>query len=239
MNMKKKKIIFVCLCILANNLCVSQNSNIKAVSITSDISGRIPLSKIEKLHDLLLDYFQNRKNLYPQYDTIQFLDVYSVYLEDTVPWEYGMIENGDFLNHIILSSGAPNKYLRKRLRIKKKAREWHSATVISYSNQSVPLYALSMGELYPLELNGLESKLLDLIGEYEIVSMYDLKGTTVQCWIGVNKNRDVFVFRLEYGNKKITVFPAEDFQDDEIPCLFPKQDDWGKSIVWDYRMKQD
>lgn len=234
-----KYFFFLLTIVLADNLCFSQSHEENVICLTRDISGRIPMKKIEKLHGLVLDYYRKNPERFPQYDTIQFVDAYVVYMNSSFSWDYGMIENGDFLDHISLFSCTPNKHMRKRLGLKRGAKEWQSASVIIYNSQNIPILNLQMGEISPANDDGIESILLQRISEYRITSLYNLKGTTVQCWIGVNKEREVFVFKLEYGNKKITVFPAKDFQDEEFPYLFPKQDDWGSSIVWDYRMKQN
>lgn len=233
--MKTKSFFCLLIIVISTNLCFSQSNHENVICLTNDISGRIPMKKIDKLHGLVLDYYRKNAVFYPQYDTIQFVDCYVVYIDDSCLWDYEIIENGDFLNHITLYSSRPNKYLRKRLGLKRNAKEWHSASVIMYNTRNVPILNLSMGEISPVKDDDIESILLQRINEYGITSLYDLKSTTVQCWIGVNRNKEVFVFRIKYGLGIIDVVPAKDFNDDEFPYLFPRQDDLCKSIVWGYR----
>ena len=43
----------------------------------------------------------------------------------------------------------------------------------------------------------------------------------MQGLLGVDNDKNVFIIRVSYYNKTISVFPANEFIDDELPVLFP------------------
>lgn len=218
--MKRHFTIIVFFCLLANQGVAQDTGNVR-ICLTYDISGKILQDEIDQYHEFILKFYK-RCDVYSSYhDSISFLDIYSVYLDDSIPFDCKSIINGDFLNYLV-----PNyfnvkmiKWKRKGVRFKVKKHTLYSRTVLIHNE--MPIWEFWMFEFPTLKENNIYEKLLQAVKEYSLVSLYMLEGlSTVNCIIGVNENKDVFIISLEYLDKILKVFPAYEFADDTYPYLF-------------------
>lgn len=203
------------------NIGLAQEAVKERNCLTYDISGKISQDEINQFHEFILKFYK-RCNVYSSYhDSISFLDIYSVHLEDGIPFDCKSIINGDFLNYLVPEYYAVKKikWKRKGVRIKVKTHTLSSRTVLIHNE--MPIWEFWMLEFPTLKENNIYEKLLQALKEYSLVSLYMLEGlSTDNCIIGVNENKDVFIISLEYFDKILKVFPANEFVDDTFPYLF-------------------
>ena len=220
--MKRHFKIIVFFFLLANPG-VAQDAGKERICLTYDISGKISQDEIDQFHEFILKFYK-RCNVYSSYhDSISFLDIYSVHLDDSIPFDCKSIINGDFLNYLEPDYYKKNIKMiiwkRKRARIKVKTNTLCSRTVLIHNE--MPIWEFWMLEFPTLKENNIYEKLLQAVKEFSLVSLYMLEGlSTVNCIIGVNENKDVFIISLEYFDKILKVFPAKEFVDDTFPYLF-------------------
>lgn len=218
----KRYILIIGLGFILANIGLAQEAVKERNCLTYDISGKISQDEINQFHEFVLKFYK-KCDVYSSYhDSISFLDIYSVSLEDSIHFDCKSIINGDFLNYLV-----PDYYTHKKkivwekmgLRIKVKKHTLHSRTVLFHNEK--PIWEFWMLEFLTLKENNIYEKLLQAVKEYSLVSLYMLEGSsTVNCIIGVNEKKDVFIISLEYFNKTLKVFPANEFVDDTYPYLF-------------------
>ena len=142
--------------------------------LTYDISGTISQDEIDYFHGIMLKFYKKITDL-PCYDTISFLDIYYVRLEDGVPFDCTMIENGEFLHHIVpIRTVNKNIWVRWR---KYKIRIQVKNMLLSQTclfNKDMALMGFWLWE-FPQHGDGYidwYEKMLQIVKEYNIVSLY-------------------------------------------------------------------
>ena len=96
----KRFLSIIGFCLFLANTVFAQEAGKVRNCLTYDISGTISQDEIDYFHEIMLKFYKKITDL-PCYDTISFLDIYYVRLEDGVPFDCTMIENDDFLHHIV------------------------------------------------------------------------------------------------------------------------------------------
>ena len=216
----KKHIYFVVICLIVVNNAFAQYGEEKNC-LTYDVSGKVPQSEINALHDVVMNYYCNNANYYPQYDSVRYLDIFRVSLDDSIPYDSDLIKNGEFLNHIAPAHLKVSKHNRKRFGLKRCTKELLHNEVILYDTQNTPIMEFYFFETPRLDKNSCEAVLDQKIEEYGIVSVYHIEGKGERYLIGINENREVFFLRRIYLGNTVKVYPAKEFPKGKYPDLFP------------------
>ncbi len=226
----QKIISIIGFCFFLTKTGLAQEVGKERICLTYDISGTISKNDIDRFHEFVLKVYDKRVDYNSNDDTISFLDIYRVRLEDSIPFDCNIIENGDFLNYLAPEHVSQEWFIWEKYGIRIKVKNMLCLRSILF-NSKKPLMEFWMWEMPLLDGDDVCVKLLQTIKEYNMISLYELlEDSSVQCLIGVNKDKDVFIIRVENFNKTISVFPAKEFVDSKFPFLFPDEKHfYGKS----------
>lgn len=231
----KRYFIFIVFFLLLSKTGVAQEAGKVRICLTYDISGKISKDEIDRFHDIILKVYNKRLDYYSYYDTISFLDIYTVRLEDSISFSRKIIENGVFLDYLIPVHTSVKWLIWREHGIRIKVKNMLFSQTTLYHNET-PLLDFWMGEFLKLDDENnygvLYSRLLQKVKEYNIISLYDLKDSSVECFIGINKDKDVFIIKVDYYHDTVSVIPAIEFTDDEFPHLFPDESNHFKTSKW-------
>ncbi len=215
----KKHVLIIGLGFFLATIGLAQEAGRVRTCLTYDISGRISQDEIEQFHEFILKIYNECAGFYSYHDTISFLDIYRVRLEG-IPFDCKIIENGDFLNYLVPDHVSKKWFRWKKHGIKAKVRNLLLSRSILFHDET-PFMEFWNWEWPKLYEDDVRANLLQVVKQYNIVSLYDLKDMSVQGLLGVDNDKNVFIIRVRYFNKTISVFPAKEFIDDELPVLFP------------------
>ena len=246
--MFKKILLFMVLCLSFATICFSQSKSECDIQLTKDISGKMTHDEVDELHDFFSSLFRDY-NEYPEQDTVQYLYVYYVKMDDSIPFnckmyhlrkdasnpfDCGMFKDGSFLDHIVPeynSYVSYRKYFRDDNVYKKSTGKWLKSDVFVYDKHCRLISVFMYGELGEPHLDDLEYLLSKKIKEFNIVSLYRLQCTNNMYYIGIAEDRRVYFVRVGWND--VYVYPASEFKDDEFPYMFEDGDDLHRSLWWD------
>lgn len=246
--MIKKILLFKAFCLLFATICFSQGKSEYDIQLTKDISGKMTQNEVDELHNFFSSLIRD-KTQYPAKDTLQYLYIYNVMMDDSIPFnckiyqltkddsnpfDCEMLKDGSFLNYIVpeyKSYMSYRKYFKNSNRYKESTGKWLNSEVFVYDKYCRFKYHIQFGEIVISDMHGLNFKMLKRIKEFNIVSLYRLQCTNIMYYIGVTEDKSVYFVRMGWDD--VFVYPSSEFKDDEFPYMFEDGDNLHRSLWWD------
>ena len=202
---------------------------VSTMSVAQDISGKIPQNEIDRVKSLIIAHYREEATLYPQYDSVWFINIYHVGMDGESVLSMNNLKDGSFLAHVEPIYIHYTKNWLKRHGFSKLYDDLIYGQFMLANCEGELILGLTQWDglhFYDAKTDRYHKELPRIVLEYGIFSLYHFVDRDSLYYIGVTDQKEVLVLR--YVEEGIQVFNADEYDDKDFPYLFPDDINRGK-----------